>query len=93
LHGEVLDVDVAGAFGDRAGCIDHVDGGLVVFMKDRGSRLSKAKFVKDGAETLRNFGGVHGSNEFGFSGAGGNGRLDFGLLGNGSTGEAEAETG
>jgi hypothetical protein len=92
LHDKVLKIDVAGAFG-RAGGIDHVDGGLVVFVKDRGSGLGKTEFVKDSAEMLRDFGGACGSDEFGFSGAGGDGGLDLGLVGNGGTGKAEAEAG
>jgi hypothetical protein len=86
----VLDIDVAGAFG-RAGGVDHVDGGLVVFMEDRRAGLGEAKFVEDGTKVLGDFGGIDSSDEFGFGGAGGDGRLYLGLVGNGSTGETEAE--
>ena len=87
LDGEVLNVDVAGAFG-RAGGVDHVDGGLVVFVKDRRASLGEAEFVKDGAEVLGDFGGIDGSDELGFGGAGGNSRLDLGLVGNGGASKA-----
>jgi hypothetical protein len=44
LDREVLDINVAGAFGGSRG-IDHVDGGLVVFMEDGRASLGKTKFV------------------------------------------------
>jgi hypothetical protein len=60
LDCEVLDIDVAGAFG-RAGGVDHVDGGLVVFMEDRRAGLGEAKFVEDGTKVLGDFGGIDSS--------------------------------
>ena len=90
LDSEVLHVHVAGAFG-RTGGVDHVDGGLVVFMEDGRAALSETEFVEDGSEILGDFGGTDGSDEFGFGGASGNGRLDLCLVGDSSAGEAEAE--
>ena len=83
LDSEVLYIDMAGTFG-RAGGVDHIDSCLVIFMKDGGAGLGKAKFVEDGTKILGNFGGMDSSDD---------GRLDFGLVGNSGASEAEAETG
>jgi hypothetical protein len=87
-----LDINVTGAFGGARG-IDHVDGGLVVFVEDGRSSLGKTKFVWDGTKVLGNFGGTDGSNELSFGGAGGDSGLELGFVGDGSTGEAETEAG
>jgi len=92
LDSEVLYIDMTGTFG-RAGGVDHIDGCLVIFMKDGGAGLGKAKFVEDSTKILGDFGGMNGGDEFSFSRAGGDGRLDLGLVGNGSASKAEAETG
>ena len=92
LNSEVLYIDMAGTFG-RAGGADHIDGCLVIFMKDGGAGLSKAKFVENSTKILGDFGGMNGGDEFSFGRAGDDGRLDLGLVGNGSASEAEAEAG
>ena len=51
LDSEVLDIDMAGTFG-RAGGADHIDGCLVIFMKDCRAGLGKAKCVEDGTKIL-----------------------------------------
>ena len=83
LDCEMLDIKVAGTLG-RAGGINHADDGLVIFMKDGRAGLGKAKLVEDSTHILGNFGGMDSSNEFGFSRAGGDARLDLGLVGNSS---------
>ena len=57
LDSEVLYIDMTGTFG-RAGGVDHIDGCLVIFMKNGGAGLSKAKFVEDSAKILGDFGGI-----------------------------------
>jgi hypothetical protein len=85
LDGEVLNVDVASALGG-AGGVDHVDGGLVVFVEDRRASRRESEFAKHGAEVLGDFGSIDGGDEFGFGGAGSNSGLDLGLVGNGGAG-------
>ena len=51
LDYEVLDINMAVTFG-RAGGINHVDGGLVIFMKDCRASLGKAKCMEDGTKIL-----------------------------------------
>ena len=52
LDCKVLDINMAGTTFGRAGGINHVDGGLVIFMKDCRAGLGKAKCVEDGTKIL-----------------------------------------
>jgi len=79
LNGEILDVDVARAFG-RASSIDHFDGRFVVLIEDSRGFLREPELVKDKAEILRNFSCSDGGNELGFGGAGSGDRLGLGTV-------------
>jgi hypothetical protein len=49
LNGKVLDFDVTRLFGRLVG-INHFDGGLVVFIEEGGSILSKSELSQDGSK-------------------------------------------
>ena len=92
LDGEVLDVDVSGAFG-RASSIDHFDGRFVVFVKNGRTFLSEAKLMENEVEVFGNLGSSNGSNEFSLSGAGGSDGLSLGTVCNDTTSKGETITG
>lgn len=91
LDSKVLNVDVTGT---RSGLptVDHVNGSLVVFMKNGGALLLKSKFLEDHSKVLGNLGSMNCSNKLSLSAGSSNNSLEFALVGNGATGKAEDET-
>jgi hypothetical protein len=53
--------------------------------------LGKTKFHENGTKILGDLAGMNSSDEFGFSRTGSDSDLEFGLVGNGTTGKAEDE--
>ena len=92
LDCEPLNRDVTNASG-RFFVVDHCNGGLVVFIEDRGAELWELEFVENRAKALGQLGGMDSCHEFSFGGAGGDNRLYFGLVGDGGTGKGEDNAG
>ena len=79
LKSEMLNVNVTSAWCWSAG-VDHEDRRGVIFKQSGRTKLWVSEFEKDRPKVLGNFRGVDGSEEFGFSRAGGNRGLNFGLV-------------
>ena len=91
LDGEMLDRDVAGA-GGRLGSIHHQDRCLVVLVEGGGTELGKSEVAENCAKVLVGLGCGHGGDKFGFSGTGGDRRLKFGAICDGTTAQGEDDT-
>ena len=92
LNCEVLDVDVTSP-GCWATGVNHEDRSLIIFVEDGWSGLCIVKLMKNRAEVFCYLGGLDSSDEFGLGRAGGNGRLDLGLVRDGSAAEHERQSG
>ena len=91
LDGEVLDRDVAGA-GGRLGSIHHQDRCLVVLVEGGGAELRKSEVAENCTKVLCSLGCCNSGDKFGFSGTGGDCRLKFGVICDGTTTQGEDDT-
>jgi hypothetical protein len=84
LEGKMLDVDMTGTW-CGAICIDHQDCRGVIFEQGGRTKLWVPKLEEDRPKVFSNLGGMDGGKEFGFSGAGGDCRLNLGFVSQGTT--------
>jgi hypothetical protein len=88
LDGEVLYVNVAGAFG-RAPSIDHLDSRFIVLIEEGRGVLWETQLAKDQTKVFCHFGGSNGGNELGLGRAGGGYGLGFGTVSNDAASESK----
>ena len=83
LNGKMLNVNVSGARGGTI-IIYHGDRGLIIHKEGSRSSERKMKIRENGSEIFRNLGSINTSNKFCLGTRRSNGRLDFGLIRDGS---------
>jgi hypothetical protein len=88
LDRKVLNVDVTRAF-SRPIRVHHVDGSLVILVKQSRPRWGETKLDENGPQVLGDLGGEHSCYKFALSRAGRDSRLELRLEGNSTTCEAE----
>ena len=89
LEGEVLDINVEGAFG-RTVCINHLNGRFVVFKHGGGCRLIETKLAKYRAEIFGYLSSRDSRKKFGLGGTGGSDGLGLAAIGDDAAGKHES---
>ena len=92
LDGEMLDRNVVGA-GGWFGSIYHQDRSLVILIEGGGAELWESEVAENRTKVLCGLGCCNSGDKFGFSGTGGDRRLKFGAICDGTTAQGEDDPG